>query len=64
MAEAISELAEYLERDDVIQYILPPVIAIMKDSATEVKVSLMENIHKLAVVIGEDLTMEHIIPEV
>jgi hypothetical protein len=36
----------------------------MKDSATEVRVSLMENINKLAEVIGEDLTIEHIIPEI
>jgi len=36
----------------------------MKDSVTEVRVSLMENINKLAYVIGEKNVIEHIIPEV
>lgn len=36
----------------------------MKDSVTEVRVSLMENINKLAMVIGEKNVIEHIIPEV
>jgi hypothetical protein len=41
MAQAICELAEYLSEDEIIEFILPPVINIMKDSVTEVRVSLM-----------------------
>jgi len=41
MAQSICDLAESLSKEDTIAHILPPVTAIMKDSATEVRVSLM-----------------------
>lgn len=64
MAQAICELGQYISKEEVIQYVLPPVIAIMKDSVTEVRVSLMENMDKLAMAIGEENIKIHIIPEV
>ena len=54
MASAICELAEHIPTDDTIQFILPTVISIMKDSVTEVRVSLMQNINKLAKAIGQE----------
>jgi serine/threonine-protein phosphatase 2A regulatory subunit A len=44
MASAICELALYIPKDDTVNFILPTVVAIMKDSVTEVRVSLMQNI--------------------
>ena len=46
------------------EYILPPIINIMKDSVTEVRVSLMQNIGKLAKQISEEQIDKVIIPEV
>jgi hypothetical protein len=51
-------------RQDIIVYILPPIITILKDSTTEVKVSLLENISKLAVSLGEENISLYIIPEI
>ena len=52
MAQAICEMAQHLPKEDTIKYILPTVVTIMKDSVTEVRVSLMENINKIAASIG------------
>ena len=35
-----------------------------KESVTEVRVSLLENLAKLAKALGEDATIEHVIPEI
>jgi hypothetical protein len=43
---------------------LPPIISILKDSTTEVKVSLLENISKLAHSLGEHNVSLYIIPEI
>lgn len=37
---------------------------ILKDSVTEVKVSLMENIHLLAQAIGDDNVSQYVVPEI
>jgi len=57
-------MAEHLPRDDTIKYILPSVVAIMKDSVTEVRVSLIENISKIADTIGEEENEKLVIPEI
>jgi len=62
MATAICDLAQYTSREDTISYILPPVISIMKDAVTEVRVSLMSNLGKLADAIGEDEVNNLLIP--
>ena len=41
MAFSICELGECLSKEETIEYVLPPVMAILKDSATEVRVSLL-----------------------
>ena len=64
MAQAICDLAEYLSEEEIMEYILPPIINIMKDSVTEVRVSLMQNIGKLAKHISEEQIDKVIIPQV
>ena len=44
MAQAICELALYISQEETVEYILPAVNQILKDSVTEVRVSLMHNI--------------------
>lgn len=52
MAHAICDLAEGIGRENSTKFILPVVQSILKDSSTEVRVSLMENLGKLVKVIG------------
>lgn len=47
-------MTEWLSQDQTVQHILPPVFDIMKESATEVRVSLMQNITVLAKTMTED----------
>jgi hypothetical protein len=51
-------------RQDIIEYILPSNITILKDSTTDVKVSWLENISKLALSLGEENFSLYIIPEI
>ena len=65
LASAICELAEFVPRKDAIEEIFPAVINILtKDSVTEVRVSLLESLPKLAQSLGEDATIEMVIPEI
>lgn len=64
MAYAICDLGECLSKEDTITYILPPIMAILKDSATEVRVSLLQNIAKLIGSLEESEIKEHILPEI
>ena len=49
LASAICELAEFVPRKDAIEEIFPAVINILtKESVTEVRVSLLESLPKLA----------------
>ena len=64
MAQAVCDLGEVLSKEEVIQYVLPPVMAILKDSATEVRISLLKNIKKLTSALSEEEIKEHILPEI
>lgn len=64
MAQAVCELAQHTSKETTIEYILPAVNQILKDSVTEVRVSLMNSIDKLAEAIGEENVSTHIIPEI
>jgi len=44
MAQAICDLSLHISKQETIDYILPAVNQILKDSVTEVRVSLMQNI--------------------
>ena len=63
MAQAICDLALNLSKEDTVMYILPAVVSIMKDSVTEVRVSLLQNMKKLAAAIGEEEVEKLIVPE-
>lgn len=65
LAQAICELSETITQRQSIDHIFPAVVAILtKESVTEVRISLLENLSKLAKAIGEDATIEMIIPEI
>lgn len=64
MSSAICDLAKSLKKDDAIEFIIPSIISILKDSVTEVRVSLLENLHKLSEAIGNEEVEKHIIPEI
>jgi hypothetical protein len=52
LAHSICEISKNLDKDSTIKFIVPPVIQLIKDQATEVRVSLMQNMKHLAEVIG------------
>lgn len=65
LAQALCELSEALKRSENIDHIFPAVVSILtKESVTEVRISLLENLSKLATSVGEDATIELIIPEI
>lgn len=65
MASAICELAENLPKKEIIDQVFPAVMNILtKDSVTEVRVSLLENLPKMARALGEESTIELVIPEI
>jgi hypothetical protein len=53
MASAICDLSIYLNEQDTLEYVLPTISLILKDSVTEVRVSLLENLGKLAKSLSE-----------
>jgi len=65
MASAICEIAQYLEYEKNIDYIIPTITQLLKDeSVTEVRVSLLENLHIVAKAIGEEACIEYLISEI
>ena len=52
LAHSICDLARPVGKDNSIKFVVPPVVQLLKDSATEVRVSLMSNMKNLAEVIG------------
>ena len=64
MASAICDLAKTVKKEDVIDFIIPSILSILKDSVTEVRVSLLENLYKLTEAIGKEEVEKHIIPEI
>ena len=65
LATAICEMASSLPRQDTVEQIFPAVVKILtKESVTEVRVSLLENLAKLAKAVGEEATVEYIVPEI
>ena len=52
LAHSICELAAPVGKENSIKFLVPPVAQLLKDSATEVRVSLMSNMKNLASVIG------------
>lgn len=53
MASAICDLSVYLNEQDTLEFVLPTISQILKDSVTEVRVSLLENLGKLAKSLSE-----------
>ena len=65
LAQSICELSESIPQKLSIEHIFPAVVTILtKESVTEVRISLLENLSKLAKSIGEDATIDMIIPEI
>lgn len=64
MAHAICEMAHSLSKEDTINFIIPTVLSILKDSTTEVRVSLLENLKMLVSSLDEENILKIIIPEV
>jgi len=54
LAQSICMLAENMTNDHVIEHLLPPIQEMMKDGSTEVRVSLLENIHNLVKSLSEE----------
>lgn len=52
LAHSICQLAKPIGKEETIRLIIPPIVQLLKDSATEVRVSLMANMSHLAEVIG------------
>ena len=62
LAHSICELARPIGKEATVQFLVPPVVQMLKDSATEVRVSLMTNMKGLAEVIGPQEIEQHVIP--
>jgi hypothetical protein len=57
-------MATLLGKDSAIELIIPPCIQMLKDISTEVRVTLMQNMKSLILVIGNEAVDTHIIPAI
>lgn len=62
LALAICQLPQYIGKENTLQYVIPPVTQLLKESPTEVKITLMSHMKTLAETIGEREFDTHIIP--
>ena len=53
LALSICELSQYIGKEHTLQFILPSVSQLLKDSPTEVKITIMQHMKTLAQVIGD-----------
>ena len=52
LAMSLCDVARHIGRQNAITYIVPPVVQLLKDPATEVRIELMSHLRTLTEVIG------------
>eukprot|EP00347_Sterkiella_histriomuscorum_P009905 403339428 len=62
LALALCEMSQYIGKENVLQFVIPPITQMLKDSPTEVKITLMQHMKTLAEIIGDQEFDTHIIP--
>ena len=59
-----TELAPVLGKDATITYLVPPVLLLLRDAASEVRLNLMSSLSSLNEVIGVDLLSQSLLPAI
>lgn len=62
LALSLCDMSKYIGKENTIKLIIPPAVQLLKDQATEVRVTLMQNLKTLTEVIGLEEFETHIIP--
>lgn len=62
LALSVCDVAKNLGKQHALTYIVPVVVTLLKDQATEVRIILMQHLRTLTEVIGQDEFDRHIIP--
>eukprot|EP00429_Kryptoperidinium_foliaceum_P039258 CAMPEP_0176157640 /NCGR_PEP_ID=MMETSP0120_2-20121206/80596_1 /TAXON_ID=160619 /ORGANISM="Kryptoperidinium foliaceum, Strain CCMP 1326" /LENGTH=444 /DNA_ID=CAMNT_0017494925 /DNA_START=201 /DNA_END=1533 /DNA_ORIENTATION=+ len=64
LAMVATELAPILGRDDTINHLVPPVLLLLRDAASEVRLNLISSLESLNEVIGVDLLSQSLLPAI
>jgi serine/threonine-protein phosphatase 2A regulatory subunit A len=64
LAMVATELAPILERDATITHLVPPILLLLRDAASEVRLNLISSLESLNKVIGVDLLSQSLLPAI
>jgi serine/threonine-protein phosphatase 2A regulatory subunit A len=64
LAMVATELAPFLGRDDSVSHLLPPMLLLLRDSSSEVRLNIISSLSLLNDVIGTDLLHQSLLPAI
>jgi serine/threonine-protein phosphatase 2A regulatory subunit A len=64
LAMVATELAPILGKDDTITHLVPPILLLLRDAASEVRLNLISSLESLNKVIGVDLLSQSLLPAI
>lgn len=64
LAMVATELAPVLGRDGTITHLVPPILLLLRDAASEVRLNLISSLESLNMVIGVDLLSQSLLPAI
>ena len=64
LAMVATELAPILGKDSTITHLVPPILLLLRDAASEVRLNLISSLESLNEVIGVDLLSQSLLPAI